>query len=160
MAIFPQKESIIIRKLEFDGREAPLIFYKILKELEKSHRAGIIHNDIKMGNIMVNSIGPNYKFYELELIDWNLASFYYTGLDSDIKKGTVCYYSPEQLLLTYHITPAIDVWALGVVMFIFYTDSKPFTFNCKRDNLRAITSLVGGKKILDLYKKYRYNHVA
>lgn len=60
---------------------------------------------------------------------------------------------------TYHITPAIDVWALGIVMFTFYTDSKPFSFNCKSDNLKAIVSLVGGKKILDLFQKYRYSNV-
>jgi serine/threonine protein kinase len=112
-----------------------------------------------MGNILVNSIGPTFKFYDVQLIDWNLASFYYTGYDSDMKRGTVCYYSPEQLFNTFHITPAIDVWALGVVMFTFYTDSKPFSFNCKSDNLRAIVSLVGGNKILDLYKKYRYNSI-
>lgn len=49
---------------------------------------------MKMGNIMVNSVGPTFKFYEVQLIDWNLASFYYTGYESDQKKGTVCYYSP------------------------------------------------------------------
>lgn len=119
----------------------------------------MVHNDMKLGNIMVNSIGPSFKFYEVQLIDWNLASFYYKGYESDLKRGTVCYYSPEQLFETYHITPAIDIWSLGIVMFTFYTDSKPFTFNCKTNDLRAILSLVGGKKLLDLYKKYRFNNV-
>jgi len=41
-------------------------------------------------------------------------------------------------------------------MFIFYTDAKPFVVNCKASNLRAIVSLVGGHKILQMYKKYRY----
>ena len=144
LSIFPHKESIILRKLEFDPHEAPLIFYKILKALHQTHRAGIIHNDIKMGNIMVNSVGPNFKFYEVQLIDWNLASFYYRGVDLSNKRGTVCYYSPEQIFLGYHITPAVDVWALGVVMYIYYTDRKPFTFNCKNNNFKAILSLVGG----------------
>ena len=113
-----------------------------------------------MGNILVNSIGPQFKFYDVELIDWNLASFYYTGVDINNKRGTVCYYSPEQLFLTYHITPAIDIWALGVVMFTYYTDRKPFTgVNCKNNNLRAIASLIGGKKLIDLYEKYRYNNM-
>lgn len=97
-----------------------------------------------MGNILVNSIGPHFKFYEVELIDWNLASFYYEGVDIGNKRGTVCYYSPEQLFLTYHITPAIDIWALGVVMYIYYFDRKPFVgVNCKNHNLKAIATLVG-----------------
>jgi hypothetical protein len=41
-------------------------------------------------------------------------------------------------------------------MFIFYTDAKPFVLNCKSNNLRAIASLVGGSKMLQMYKKYRY----
>lgn len=63
LSIFPFKESIVLRKIQFDGNEAALIFYKALKELDKSHKAGIVHNDLKMGNIMINSIGPNFKFY-------------------------------------------------------------------------------------------------
>ena len=131
-----------------------------MKELEKSHKAGIIHNDIKMGNILVNSEGEHFKSCEVELIDWNLASFYYTGVDINNKRGTVCYYSPEQLFLTYHITPAIDIWALGVVMFIYYTDRKPFFgVGCKKDNLKAIASLVGGRKLIDNYAKYGHNNI-
>jgi hypothetical protein len=41
-------------------------------------------------------------------------------------------------------------------MFTYYTDEKPFGLNCKNDNLKAITSLVGGDKIVSLLKKYRY----
>ena len=106
---------------------------------------------------MINSVGPNFKFYDVQLIDWNLASFYYTGIDLSAKRGTVCYYAPQQLFLTYHITPAIDIWALGVVMYIYYSDVKPFSHNCKSSNIKAIASLVGGKKLLEMYKKYRYN---
>lgn len=49
------------------------------------------------------------------------------------------------------ITPIVDIWALAIVMFTFYTDEKPFSFNCKTDNLKAIISLVGGEKILSLF---------
>jgi hypothetical protein len=33
LSIFPYKESIVLRKIEFDGKEAALIFYKALREL-------------------------------------------------------------------------------------------------------------------------------
>jgi len=111
-----------------------------------------------MGNILINSVGPNFKFYDLQLIDWNLASFYFRGYDSSLKRGTVCYYSPEQLFRTNHITPVIDVWALAIVIFTYYTDEKPFLFNCKTDNMRAIVTLIGGAKILEMYKKYNFGN--
>jgi serine/threonine protein kinase len=93
----------------------------------------------------------------VQLIDWNLASFYHKGFETSSKRGTPCYYSPEQLLRTFYITPAVDVWALAIVMFTYYTDAKPYQVNCKTDNLLAVISLVGGKKILDLYKKNNLN---
>jgi eukaryotic-like serine/threonine-protein kinase len=93
----------------------------MLQEMDKVHRAGIIHNDIKMGNIILNSMGLDFKFYEAQLIDWNLALFYYTGLDHNVKRGTVCFYSPEELLRTHYATPARDIWSLGVTMFTYYT---------------------------------------
>lgn len=43
---------------------------------------------------MINSLGMNFKIFETQLIDWNMASFYYPGFDINTKKGTVCYYSP------------------------------------------------------------------
>lgn len=88
-------------------------------------------------------MGLNFKFYELQLIDWNLAKFYYKGMDDISKRGTVCYYSPEELLRTIHVTPARDIWSLGIAMYTYYTNEKPFTYNCKKDNLKAIASLVG-----------------
>ena len=55
------------------------------------------------------------------------------------------------------MTPLVDIWALAIVMFTFYTDEKPFTVNCKSDNnFKAILSLIGGDKLLSLFKKYRY----
>lgn len=111
-----------MRALEFDGKEAPLVFYKLLKEMDKCHKAGIVHNDIKMGNVLINSIGLNFKFYELQLIDWNLAKFYYKGMDELSKRGTVCYYSPEEMLRTIYVTPARDIWSLGIAMYTYYTN--------------------------------------
>lgn len=42
-----------------------------------------------------------------------------------------------------HYTPAIDVWALAVVMWTFVNDEKPFFSDCKQGNLKAIATLVG-----------------
>ena len=86
----------------------------------------------------------NFKFFQIQLIDWNLASFYYKGYELSGRKGTVCYYSPEALLKSLHITPAADIWALAIVFITYITDSKPFKNNCKEDNLKSIISLVGG----------------
>ena len=98
-----------------------------MKELEKAHRAGLIHNDIKMRNILINKRGLNSRwFYDVQLIDWNESPLYYRGVDNLKPVHVACYYAPEKLFSAMHFTPAIDVWALGVVMFMYYTDRNPF----------------------------------
>lgn len=57
---------------------------------------------------------------------------------------------------TYHVTPAIDIWSMGIVMFSFFSEKKPFYEDCKANNLIAIASLVGAEKVIDVHRKYRY----
>lgn len=94
LAIYPAKESLTLRDVEFFPHEAALVFYKILVELDKTHRNSLIHNDLKMGNIMINNLGHNFKLFQTQLIDWNLVTFYYLGYETNTRKGTTCYYSP------------------------------------------------------------------
>jgi serine/threonine protein kinase len=44
---------------------------------------------------------------------------------------------------TLYTTPAIDIWALGVVMWTFFTDDKPFFSDCKENNIKAIATMAG-----------------
>jgi tRNA A-37 threonylcarbamoyl transferase component Bud32 len=59
--------------------DVPVVFYKICREVAKAHRKGIIHHDIKMGNVLISSVGEGLRSVEIQLIDWNLASFYSQG---------------------------------------------------------------------------------
>lgn len=95
IADYPSKESIVLRNFHLGSpHEVAVGFYKICRELEKAHRKGIIHNDVKMGNILMYSVGEGLQVMNAQLIDWNLATFYSKGYESNRKKGTVCYYSP------------------------------------------------------------------
>lgn len=99
--------------------------------MERAHKHGIIHHDLKMKNVLVNYRGGYSKSFDVELIDWNLASFYYHGYYEGGKKGTTCYYAPETLLRINYQTPAVDIWALAVMIFSFLAGTKPFPLKCK-----------------------------
>ena len=58
------------------------------------HRVGIIHHDIKFGNILYFKEDESFG---AQLIDFNLAKFYYPGSYDTGKSGTVGYYSAEEL---------------------------------------------------------------
>lgn len=108
-----------------------------------------------MGNILISSHSQSVKLVEVELIDWNLSVFYYPGYESSLMHGTKCYHPPEVILKQYYITPAADIWSLGVVFFTYLTDKKPFMLNCSSDEFKAVVSFCGAEKLLKMYEKYR-----
>lgn len=88
--------------------------------LEAAHRAGVIHRDLKPGNIFLTAQGP-------VIIDFGLASAVaepgsLTTAGAVI--GTLAYMAPEQLEKD-HLTPAADIYALGVIFFEAITGQKP-----------------------------------
>ena len=64
--------------------------------------------------------------YEVQLIDWNLVSFYHHGYENSEKKGTICYIAPEVRLETHHLTPAADIFSAGIVMLLYLTGEQTY----------------------------------
>ncbi|MFD3467130.1 protein kinase [Streptomyces sp. NPDC058682] len=83
----------------------------LAEALEAIHRAGVIHRDLKPANIIVAEDGPR-------VIDFGIAraldgtSLTQTGL----QVGTPGFLAPEQLTGGGALTPAVDMFALGVVL--------------------------------------------
>ena len=101
MALYPQKNGVSMDSLHAPDDQLPLILYKICREMQKAHRIGIMHSDIKMANILVLEEEDSYG---AQLIDFNLAGFYYPGYYEPLKKGTPGYYAPEYLFRGNYIT--------------------------------------------------------
>jgi serine/threonine-protein kinase len=89
--------------------------------LDAAHAAGVVHRDVKPGNLLLNSRG------EVSVADFGVASA--VGLDSMTMTGTVLgtagYLSPEQAK-GERATPASDRYALGVVAYELLTGERPF----------------------------------
>lgn len=74
-------------------REFKLTLYKIVYELDRMHRIGWMHRDIKPLNVVVEEANTTYS-RQVRLIDWNGATQYYLGVRHDELFGTKCYKSP------------------------------------------------------------------
>jgi serine/threonine-protein kinase len=90
-----------------------------------SHRAGIIHRDVKPGNLFL--IGPIGSPYGLKLIDFGMAKVEASNRISahDLVLGTIEYMAPEQIV-SDPTDARTDVYGLGVVMFRVFTGHLPF----------------------------------
>jgi len=135
-----------IGKMEAD--EALRIISQVLSALEAAHAVGVLHRDLKPGNIfLVSSEGSNSC--RAVVTDFGLALPFSkdfspgaTPATSSGVLGTPAYMSPEQLE-NGPLTPASDIYALGLVMYHMAAgvlpskDETPFMVAARRLNERT-----------------------
>lgn len=112
-------------------REHTLLQYvRILQQvcmgLEYAHSRGVVHRDIKPANILLGEFG------EVLILDWGIAKVVQSfGMSMETAhktqklKGTPAYMAPE-LIREAAVSPAIDQYALGVMLYEVLTGSLPF----------------------------------
>lgn len=129
-------DSLLERLSPFDLPTACGITEKLLLSLAVAHERGIIHRDIKPGNIFVVCDGEDSK-PEIKLIDFGVSKI--SGKD-DVSHltqagtflGTPAYVSPEQANGDAAIDHRVDLYSVGVVLYEMLTGELPFsgkTFN-------------------------------
>jgi serine/threonine protein kinase len=87
--------------------------------LDIAHRAGIIHGDVKPGNILVT------QEYKVKLGDFGIARFATQVSGSGQLMGTPAYLAPEQIQ-GEPLNPRSDQFALGIVLYQMVTGLRPF----------------------------------
>ncbi|MEJ1092728.1 Stk1 family PASTA domain-containing Ser/Thr kinase [Microbacterium istanbulense] len=95
----------------------------ILEALDYSHRAGVVHRDIKPGNVMVTSTG------QVKVMDFGIARAVSDSSSTVAETtqiiGTAAYFSPEQAK-GEPVDARTDLYSTGVVLFELLTGRQPF----------------------------------
>ncbi|HYK87450.1 MAG TPA: protein kinase, partial [Acidobacteriota bacterium] len=106
------------------------IITQTCRGLQAAHEAGLIHRDLKPSNIFV------MEDDSVKIIDFGIARVA-DVLSETGWKGTLAYMSPEQIELK-PVTPASDIFSLGVVAYEALTRKRPFEGTTERDVATAI----------------------
>jgi len=105
----------------FSARRAAELCMQALEALEHAHASGVVHRDLKPGNLMLTDSGL------IKVMDFGIArlegSVNLTGAGAML--GTPAYMAPEQVL-GHPVDARADLYAMGVVFFRLITGGLPF----------------------------------
>jgi TolB-like protein/Tfp pilus assembly protein PilF len=112
--------------------EALPLIEQMAAGLNAAHQAGVVHRDFKSANVML--VGGEHETTRVVITDFGLARKVQIRPDETLTTaiteqgqvaGTPDYMAPEQILGA-EPTPAVDIYALGVVMYKMLTGKRPF----------------------------------
>ena len=102
---------------------------QLVEALNYTHSQGIVHRDIKPGNIFVDNYG------NIKLLDFGIAKVResISSTQTGQKLGTLMYMSPEQVVDSKHIDYRTDLYSLAVTFVHLLTGKKPYDSDSSSD---------------------------
>jgi tRNA A-37 threonylcarbamoyl transferase component Bud32 len=103
------------------------IFAQTCHALAQAHALGVVHRDLKPENLFLATPRRSDVRFTVKLLDFGIAKWVSesrAGLANSQVIGTPLWMAPEQLQVGRAITPATDVWALGLIGFYLLTGKR------------------------------------
>lgn len=111
--------SLLRRIGRLPGDKAIEIARRLCAGLAAAHDKGVVHRDLKPGNVMIDSRGQVF------ITDFGLAVTARELEHTQLRSGTPAYMAPEQLE-GREVTVQSDLYALGLVLYEMFTGKRPF----------------------------------
>ncbi|MFD7168313.1 serine/threonine-protein kinase [Streptomyces violascens] len=134
----PSLDDVLAERGSLDPREAAAIGAKLMDALDAAHRAGVLHRDVKPGNVLLERGG------RVVLTDFGIASMETSGDEALAKLtqsgqivGSLDFLPPERAQGQVP-TAASDIWALGMTLYSAVEGASPFRRTSVWSTLAAI----------------------
>ncbi|KAI8644503.1 kinase-like domain-containing protein, partial [Parasitella parasitica] len=111
----------IVKRQKLSEQHSRQFSRQIVSALDYMHRNSIVHRDLKIENILIDKAGQNIK-----IIDFGLSNLFCPERRLTTYCGSLYFAAPELLRASPYRGPEIDIWSLGVVIYVMVTGSVPF----------------------------------
>lgn len=163
-----QLYDVILKNSKISEERARKYFRQLLSAIEYLHKNCIVHRDLKIENIVIDQND------NLKLIDFGLANFYDNSNLLQTFCGSLYFAAPELLMGMQYNGPEVDIWSLGIVLYVMLCGKVPFDDECVKDlqmkikeaNLTFNTTISNDAKDLlsnlivsDVAKRYTLNQI-
>ncbi|WP_406400721.1 protein kinase [Streptomyces sp. NBC_00879] len=136
----PSLDDVLRERGTLEPHEAAAIGAKLMDALDAAHRAGVLHRDVKPGNVLIEHGG------RVVLTDFGIASMEASGDDAVAKLtqsgqlvGSLDYLPPERAQ-GREPGPASDIWSLGMMLYAAVEGTSPFRRTSVWSTLSAIVT--------------------
>ena len=110
----------VLERCELSAAQAVSIITAVSAALGAAHEAGVLHRDIKPGNILIDAYGSP------RLSDFGLAAIQREGIESSVTLETMTPdFAPPEAFTLAEPSPSGDVWSMGAVLFTLLTGRGP-----------------------------------
>jgi len=110
------------------------IFLQTVKGVQHLHKYGIVHHDIKLENTGMKKGGT------VVVMDLGYACNFTSDMPINRFCGTLAYSAPELLIGQPYLAAPVDVWSLGVLLFVLIAQKLPFDSSDQNSLYKQSTS--------------------
>ncbi|KAL3270959.1 hypothetical protein HHI36_021462 [Cryptolaemus montrouzieri] len=110
----------LVEKGRMPEEEAKRIFSQIVSAVSYCHSQGVVHRDLKAENLLLD------HNMNIKLADFGFSNEYTEGCALSTWCGSPPYAAPELFLGLQYDGPKVDIWSLGVVLYVLVCGYVPF----------------------------------